>query len=337
MDRVSESRLHYSGSDVDARECTFDPTLEDLPLARLDPDGRSSTWGWSGRRRTSESPVPQRDTGARRGTRLGRFVLTPSTRRGRSRSSGAWPRWRWRRWPRAQSRRRANAMSRVRATSLGVPRRPSRLPGLGPGRGQDLPDARRGLAAARARRRRRRGVRRDPRPGPHRRPDARPRGHRRARREYRGPQIEEMDLDAILARAPRSRSSTSWPTPTRPARKHEKRWQDVEQILDAGIDVITTVNIQHLESVNDVVEKITGIVQRETVPDAVVRKRRADRDRRHHPRGAAPAHGPRQHLQGREDRRVAVELLPRRATCRRCASSRCCGSPTGSRTRCAST
>ena len=53
---------------------------------------------------------------------------------------------------------------------------------------------------------------------------------------------------------------------------NEKRWQDVEELLEAGIDVITTVNIQHLESVNDVVEKITGIVQRETVPDAIVRK-----------------------------------------------------------------
>ena len=57
-----------------------------------------------------------------------------------------------------------------------------------------------------------------------------------------------------------------------PGAKNEKRWQDVEVLLEAGIDVITTVNIQHLESVNDVVEKITGIVQRETVPDAIVRK-----------------------------------------------------------------
>ena len=72
--------------------------------------------------------------------------------------------------------------------------------------------------------------------------------------------------------ARRSRSSTSWPTPTCPAVAHEKRWQDVEELLDAGIDVITTVNIQHLESLNDVVERITGIHQRETVPDDVVRR-----------------------------------------------------------------
>ena len=54
--------------------------------------------------------------------------------------------------------------------------------------------------------------------------------------------------------------------------RHEKRWQDVEQILEAGIDVISTVNIQHLESLNDVVESITGIRQHETVPDEVVRR-----------------------------------------------------------------
>ena len=56
-----------------------------------------------------------------------------------------------------------------------------------------------------------------------------------------------------------------------PGARNDKRWQDVEELLDAGIDVISTVNIQHLESLNDVVEKITGVPQRETVPDAIVR------------------------------------------------------------------
>ena len=56
-----------------------------------------------------------------------------------------------------------------------------------------------------------------------------------------------------------------------PGSRNDKRWQDVEELLDAGIDVLTTVNIQHLESLNDVVEQITGVPQRETVPDAVVR------------------------------------------------------------------
>ena len=69
-----------------------------------------------------------------------------------------------------------------------------------------------------------------------------------------------------------SRSSTSSRTPTCPGSRHEKRWQDVDELLDAGIDVISTVNIQHLESLNDVVESITGVRQRETVPDEVVRR-----------------------------------------------------------------
>ena len=81
-----------------------------------------------------------------------------------------------------------------------------------------------------------------------------------------------MDLDAILARAPNVALIDELAHTNVPGGAHEKRWQDVEQILDAGIDVITTVNIQHLESVNDVVEKITGITQQETVPDAVVRR-----------------------------------------------------------------
>ena len=69
----------------------------------------------------------------------------------------------------------------------------------------------------------------------------------------------------------RGLSSTSWRTPTFPGSRNEKRWEDIDELLDAGIDVISTVNIQHLESLNDVVERITGIKQRETVPDAVVR------------------------------------------------------------------
>jgi two-component system sensor histidine kinase KdpD len=88
---------------------------------------------------------------------------------------------------------------------------------------------------------------------------------------YRGSTYEEMDLDAVLARAPRLVLVDELAHTNIPGTRHEKRWQDVETLLDAGIDVITTVNIQHLESVNDVVEKITGAVQRETVPDAVVR------------------------------------------------------------------
>ena len=69
---------------------------------------------------------------------------------------------------------------------------------------------------------------------------------------------------------PSSSWSTSWRTPTRPGSRHPKRWLDVEELLDAGIDVYTTVNIQHLESLNDVVAQITGVRVRETIPDRIL-------------------------------------------------------------------
>jgi len=94
----------------------------------------------------------------------------------------------------------------------------------------------------------------------------------RVTREYRGAQLEEMDVAAILARKPDVALIDELAHTNAPGSVNEKRWQDVETLLDAGVDVITTVNIQHLESVNDVVEKITGITQQETVPDAVVRR-----------------------------------------------------------------
>ncbi len=80
-----------------------------------------------------------------------------------------------------------------------------------------------------------------------------------------------MDLDAVLARKPQVALVDELAHTNAPGSRHEKRWQDIDELLDAGIDVISTVNIQHLESLNDVVESITGIVQRETVPDEVVR------------------------------------------------------------------
>jgi two-component system sensor histidine kinase KdpD len=90
--------------------------------------------------------------------------------------------------------------------------------------------------------------------------------------EYRGQTFEEMDVDAILARKPAVVLIDELAHTNVPGSRHAKRWQDIEELLDAGIDVISTVNIQHLESLNDVVQRITGIVQRETVPDAVVRQ-----------------------------------------------------------------
>jgi two-component system, OmpR family, sensor histidine kinase KdpD len=88
---------------------------------------------------------------------------------------------------------------------------------------------------------------------------------------YRGAEFEEMDVDAILERNPAQVLVDELAHTNVPGSRHEKRWQDVEDLLAAGIDVISTVNVQHLESMNDVVEQITGIKQRETIPDAVVR------------------------------------------------------------------
>jgi two-component system, OmpR family, sensor histidine kinase KdpD len=88
---------------------------------------------------------------------------------------------------------------------------------------------------------------------------------------YRGAAFEEMNLDAVLARHPQIALVDEFAHTNVPGSRNEKRWQDVEELLDAGIDVISNVNIQHLESLNDVVEKITGVPQRETVPDAIVR------------------------------------------------------------------
>jgi two-component system sensor histidine kinase KdpD len=89
--------------------------------------------------------------------------------------------------------------------------------------------------------------------------------------EYRGTTFEEMDVDAILRRRPARVLVDELAHTNVPGSRNEKRWQDVDELLDAGIDVISTVNIQHLESLNDVVERITGIRQRETIPDEVVR------------------------------------------------------------------
>jgi two-component system sensor histidine kinase KdpD len=88
---------------------------------------------------------------------------------------------------------------------------------------------------------------------------------------YRGTVQEEMDVEAILRRRPHVVLVDELAHTNVPGSAHEKRWQDVEVLLEAGIEVITTVNIQHLESLNDVTEQITGVRQRETVPDHVVR------------------------------------------------------------------
>lgn len=88
--------------------------------------------------------------------------------------------------------------------------------------------------------------------------------------DYRGHGFKEMDIDAILKRRPRIVLVDELAHTNVPGARHVKRWQDVEEILSSGIDVYSTLNIQHLDSLNDVVERISGVKVRETVPDAVL-------------------------------------------------------------------
>ncbi|HEY7814231.1 MAG TPA: universal stress protein, partial [Nakamurella sp.] len=89
---------------------------------------------------------------------------------------------------------------------------------------------------------------------------------------YRDTEFPEMALDAVLARSPEVALVDELAHTNVPGSRNAKRWQDVEELLDSGVTVITTVNIQHLDSLNDVVAEITGVPQRETVPDEVVRR-----------------------------------------------------------------
>ncbi len=90
--------------------------------------------------------------------------------------------------------------------------------------------------------------------------------------EYRGGRFPELDVPAVLARRPQVVLVDELAHTNTPGSKNPKRWMDVEELLDAGISVISTVNVQHLESLNDVVAQITGIEQQETVPDEIVRQ-----------------------------------------------------------------
>lgn len=90
--------------------------------------------------------------------------------------------------------------------------------------------------------------------------------------DYRGVQVTEFDLDAALARRPTLCIVDELAHSNAPGSRHAKRWQDVGELLDAGIDVYTAVNVQHLESLNDAVAQITGVVVRETVPDAFLER-----------------------------------------------------------------
>jgi two-component system sensor histidine kinase KdpD len=94
----------------------------------------------------------------------------------------------------------------------------------------------------------------------------------RARLTYRGHEFTELDTDAVLARGPEVAIVDELAHTNVSGSRNAKRWQDIEELLAVGIDVLSTVNIQHLESLNDVVERITGAHQHETVPDEVVRR-----------------------------------------------------------------
>ena len=89
---------------------------------------------------------------------------------------------------------------------------------------------------------------------------------------YRGVVLREFDLDAALARKPQLLLVDELAHTNAEGLRHTKRWQDVEELLDAGIDVYTTLNVQHVESLNDVIAQITGVVVHETLPDAVLER-----------------------------------------------------------------
>src|SRR5213593_2508572 len=94
----------------------------------------------------------------------------------------------------------------------------------------------------------------------------------RRRIEHRGTLLEEFDLDAAIARHPALLLVDELAHTNAPGSRHDKRWQDVEELLAAGVNVDTTVNIQHVESLNDVVAQITGVQVRETVPDSLLER-----------------------------------------------------------------
>ena len=91
--------------------------------------------------------------------------------------------------------------------------------------------------------------------------------------EYRGARFEEMDADAIRARHPKVAVVDEFPHTNVPGSARLKRWEDVHVLLDAGIDVLTTMNVQHLESLNDQIWQSTGVRVRETIPDWVLKQR----------------------------------------------------------------
>ena len=114
----------------------------------------------------------------------------------------------------------------------------------------------------------------------------------RRRVTYRDTALEEMDLPAVLERAPELCLIDELAHTNPPGLEHAKRFEDVQDVLEAGIDVFSTVNVQHLESLNDQVAELTGVRVRETLPDARARRGRRGRDRRPHPQALSSACAP---------------------------------------------
>ena len=133
----------------------------------------------------------------------------------------------------------------------------------------------------------------------------------RLRVEYRNVAVEDLDTDAVIRRQPTVALIDELAHTNVPGAPREKRYEDVERILDAGIHVVTTLNIQHLESLAPAVETITGAPVRERLPDEVLDRRGRGRARRHEPPRAPPADAPRQRLSARADRHRARTVLHR--------------------------
>ena len=131
----------------------------------------------------------------------------------------------------------------------------------------------------------------------------------RRKLDYRGVAMEEMDVDAILARKPEVAVVDELAHTNVAGSKHEKRYQDIEELLAAGINVITAMNIQHVESLNPMMKRLTGRGRARNGARLLSRARRPDRQRRRHRRGAARAAARGQNLSGGADRARAEELF----------------------------
>ena len=146
--------------------------------------------------------------------------------------------------------------------------------------------------------------------------------------------FEEMDTDAVLRRRPQVAVVDEFPHTNVPGSARAKRWEDVHVLLDAGIDVLTTMNVQHLESLNDQIWQSTGVRVRETIPGLGAEAGRRSRDGGPDAAGAAQPPGARRRLPAGAGPRRAARISSRNRRSSRCASSRCGRRRTPSRAGC---